>query len=253
MLVVSDLAKTYPTGDRALRGISFTVEGDDAVFIIGSSGAGKSTLLRCLNRLIEPDRGSVRLDGQEITTLTGPALRQARRRMAMIFQEFNLVERLTVMENVLSGRLGSVSLWQAWRRRFPAEDVEAAYRTLARVGLEGFENKRADALSGGQRQRVGIARALVQRPRILLVDEPTSSLDPRTSEAVMRLIVELAAEDGIPALVNIHDVPLARLFARRVLGMRAGEIVYDGGPSGLTAETLERIYGAAPAAAEPVP
>ena len=253
MLVVTDLAKTYPTGDRALRGVSFSVEGHDAVFIIGSSGAGKSTLLRCLNRLIEPDRGSVRLDGQEITTLTGPALRQARRRMAMIFQEFNLVERLTVMENVLSGRLGSVSLWQAWRRRFPAEDVEAAYRTLARVGLEGFENKRADALSGGQRQRVGIARALVQRPRMLLVDEPTSSLDPRTSEAVMRLIVELAAEDGIPALVNIHDVPLARLFARRVLGMRAGEIVYDGGPSGLTAEALERIYGAAPAAAEPVP
>ena len=253
MLVVTDLAKTYPTGDRALRGVSFTVEGHDAVFVIGSSGAGKSTLLRCLNRLIEPDRGSVRLDGQEITTLTGPALRQARRRMAMIFQEFNLVERLTVMENVLSGRLGSVSLWQAWRRRFPAEDVEAAYRTLARVGLEGFENKRADALSGGQRQRVGIARALVQRPRILLVDEPTSSLDPRTSEAVMRLIVELAAEDSIPALVNIHDVPLARLFARRVLGMRAGEIVYDGGPAGLTAETLERIYGAAPAAAEPVP
>jgi len=253
VLVVTDLAKTYPTGDRALRGVSFSVEGHDAVFIIGSSGAGKSTLLRCLNRLIEPDRGSVRLDGQEITTLTGPALRQARRRMAMIFQEFNLVERLTVMENVLSGRLGSVSLWQAWRRRFPAEDVEAAYRTLARVGLEGFENKRADALSGGQRQRVGIARALVQRPRMLLVDEPTSSLDPRTSEAVMRLIVELAAEDGIPALVNIHDVPLARLFARRVLGMRAGEIVYDGGPSGLTAEALERIYGAAPAAAEPVP
>jgi phosphonate transport system ATP-binding protein len=252
VLVVTDLAKTYPTGDRALRGVSFTVEGHDAVFIIGSSGAGKSTLLRCLNRLIEPDRGSVRLDGQEITTLAGPTLREARRRMAMIFQEFNLVERLTVMENVLSGRLGYVSLWQAWRRRFPPEDIEAAYRTLARVGLEGFENKRADALSGGQRQRVGIARALVQRPRILLVDEPTSSLDPRTSEAVMRLIVELAAEDGIPALVNIHDVPLARLFARRVLGMRAGEIVYDGGPDGLTAEALERIYGAAPAAAEPV-
>jgi phosphonate transport system ATP-binding protein len=192
----------------------------------------------------------VRLDGEEITALTGRALRAARRRMAMIFQEFNLVERLTVMENVLSGRLGYVSLWQAWRRRFPTADVEAAYRTLARVGLEGFENKRADALSGGQRQRVGIARALVQRPRILLVDEPTSSLDPRTSEAVMRLIVDLAAEDGIPALINIHDVPLARLFARRVVGMRAGEIVYDGPALGLTAETLERVYGAAPAAHE---
>jgi phosphonate transport system ATP-binding protein len=196
----------------------------------------------------------VRLDGEEITVLAGRALRQARRRMAMIFQEFNLVERLTVMENVLSGRLGYVSLWQAWRRRFPPADVEAAYRTLARVGLDGFENKRADALSGGQRQRVGIARALVQRPRILLVDEPTSSLDPRTSEAVMRLIVDLAAEDGIPALINIHDVPLARLFARRVVGMRAGEIVYDGAAAGLTAPVLEQIYGAAPATtAEPGP
>jgi phosphonate transport system ATP-binding protein len=221
VLVVTDLAKTYPTGDRALRGVSLTVEGHDAVFIIGSSGAGKSTLLR---------------------------------RMAMIFQEFNLVERLTVMENVLSGRLGYVSLWQAWRRRFPPADVEAAYRTLARVGLDGFENKRADALSGGQRQRVGIARALVQRPRILLVDEPTSSLDPRTSEAVMRLIVDLAAEDAIPALINIHDVPLARLFARRVVGMRAGEIVYDGAAAGLTAAVLEQVYGAAPATtAEPGP
>lgn len=250
MLDVTDLAKTYPPpqrgmmGDAALRGVSLSVAGHDAVFIIGSSGAGKSTLLRCLNRLVEPDRGSVRLDGEEITALGGRALREARRRMAMIFQEFNLVERLTVMENVLSGRLGYVSLWRAWRRRFPAADVEAAYRTLARVGLEGFENKRADALSGGQRQRVGIARALVQRPRILLVDEPTSSLDPRTSEAVLRLIVELAAEDGIPALINIHDVPLARLFARRVIGMREGVIVYDGPAEGLTPDALERIYGA---------
>jgi phosphonate transport system ATP-binding protein len=245
VLVVSDLVKTYPTGDRALRGVSFTLEGHDAVFVIGSSGAGKSTLLRCLNRLIEPDRGSVRLDGQEVTTLEGAALRAARRRMGMIFQEFNLVERLTVMENVLSGRLGYVSLWQAWRRRFPPADVEAAYRTLDRVGLAGFENKRADALSGGQRQRVGIARALVQRPRLLLVDEPTSSLDPRTSEAVLRLIVDLAAEDGIPALINIHDVPLARQFARRVLGMRSGEIVYDGPAGGLTGGTLGQIYDGA--------
>ena len=245
MLVVSDLVKTYPTGDRALRGVSFTLEGHDAVFVIGSSGAGKSTLLRCLNRLIEPDRGSVRLDGQEVTTLEGAALRAARRRMGMIFQEFNLVERLTVMENVLSGRLGYVSLWEAWRRRFPPADVEAAYRTLDRVGLAGFENKRADALSGGQRQRVGIARALVQRPRILLVDEPTSSLDPRTSEAVLRLIVDLAAEDGIPALINIHDVPLARQFARRVLGMRSGAIVYDGPAGGLTGGTLGQIYDGA--------
>ena len=244
MLEVSGLEKTYPTGDHALRGVSFTVEGRDAVFVIGPSGAGKSTLLRCVNRLVEPDRGRVNLDGVDITALDPRALRTARRRMGMIFQEFNLVERLTVMENVLSGRLGYVGLWRAWRRKFPPEDVEAAYRTLARVGLEGFENKRADELSGGQRQRVGIARALVQRPQILLVDEATSSLDPRTSETVMALITDLAAEDGIPALVNIHDVPLARAFARRILGLAAGRIVFDGPPAMLDEAVLERIYGA---------
>ncbi|HMH49214.1 MAG TPA: phosphonate ABC transporter ATP-binding protein [Candidatus Acidoferrum sp.] len=246
MLEVSQLEKTYPRGDHALRSVSLTVDGSDAVFVIGPSGAGKSTLLRCINRLVEPDAGVIRLDGLDITALSGPALRGARRRMGMIFQEFNLVERLTVMENVLSGRLGGVSLWSAWRRRFPPEDIEAAFTTLSRVGLAGFENKRADALSGGQRQRVGIARALVQRPRILLVDEPTSSLDPRTSDAVMRLIVELAAEDGIPALVNIHDVPIARAFARRVVGLNAGRVVYDGPVAGLTADVLERVYGGAP-------
>jgi phosphonate transport system ATP-binding protein len=246
VLEVSGLEKTYPTGDHALRGVSFTVEGRDAVFVIGPSGAGKSTLLRCVNRLVEPDRGTVRLDGIDITALDGGGLRAARRRMGMIFQEFNLVERLTVMENVLSGRLGYVGLWQAWRRTFPPEDIEAAYRTLARVGLEGFENKRADELSGGQRQRVGIARALVQRPQILLVDEPTSSLDPRTSETVMALITDLAAEDGIPALVNIHDVPLARAFARRILGLTAGRLVFDGPPAALDEAVLERIYGASP-------
>jgi phosphonate transport system ATP-binding protein len=244
VLEVAGLEKTYPTGDHALRGVSFTIEGRDAVFVIGPSGAGKSTLLRCVNRLVEPDRGTVRLDGVEITALDDRGLRAARRRMGMIFQEFNLVERLTVMENVLSGRLGYVGLWQAWRRAFPPDDVEAAYRTLARVGLEGFENKRADALSGGQRQRVGIARALVQRPQILLVDEPTSSLDPRTSETVMALITGLAAEDGIPALVNIHDVPLARTFARRIIGLSAGKIVFDGPPGALDDAALERVYGA---------
>jgi phosphonate transport system ATP-binding protein len=253
VLEVSGLVKRYPTGDEALRGVSLTVADDEVVFVIGPSGAGKSTLIRCVNRLVEPDAGSVRLDGLELTRLTPEELRRARRRMAMIFQEFNLVERLTVMENVLSGRLGSVSTWQAWRRRFPPDAVEAAFRTLARVGLEGFENKRADALSGGQRQRVGIARALVQRPKILLVDEPTSSLDPVTSDAVMRLIVELAAEDGIPALVNIHDVPLARAFARRVIGLRAGEVVFEGKVGDLTEDALRRIYGGGWAAAgEPV-
>ena len=251
MLEVEGLEKTYPTGDRALRSVSFSVKGREAVFVIGPSGAGKSTLLRCINRLVEPDRGIVRLDGLDVTALDARALRAARRRMGMIFQEFNLVERLSVMENVLSGRLGGVGLWQAWRRRFPPEDIEAAYATLARVGLDGFENKRADELSGGQRQRVGIARALVQRPEILLVDEPTSSLDPRTSDMVMSLLTGLAAEDGIPALVNIHDVSLARAFAGRIIGLASGRVVFDGPPSALDDAVLETIYGPAGPPREP--
>lgn len=245
MLEVAGLHKTYPTGDQAVGGVSLTVKATEVVFIIGPSGAGKSTLIRCINRLVEPDGGSVRLDGVEITSLDGPALRRARRQMGMIFQEFNLVERLTVMENVLCGRLGYVSLWKAWRRQFPPEDVKVAFQTLARVGLAGFENKRADALSGGQRQRVGIARALVQRPKILLVDEPTSSLDPRISEAVMGLITRLAAEEQIPALINIHDVGLARAFAQRILGLNGGKIVFEGTPADLTREALDLVYGGA--------
>ncbi len=246
MLEVSGLTKRYPAGDEALRGVSLTVGAHEVVFVIGPSGAGKSTLIRCVNRLVEPDSGSVTLDGLELTTLGPAALRLARRQMGMIFQEFNLVERLTVMENVLTGRLGYVPLWQAWRRRFPAEDVALAFDTLRRVGLEGMENKRADALSGGQRQRVGIARALVQRPKILLVDEPTSSLDPKTAEAVMALITQLATEDRIPALVNIHDVPLARRFAQRIIGLNAGTVVFEGRPSDLDPTALDRIYGGAP-------
>lgn len=242
MLEVAGLVKTYPSGDRALRGVSLSVKATEVVFVIGPSGAGKSTLIRCINRLVEPDAGSVRLDGLEITQLAGADLRRARRHMAMIFQEFNLVERLSVMENVLSGRLGYVGLWPAWRRRFPSEDVELAFETLQRVGLAGFENKRADELSGGQRQRVGIARALVQRPKILLVDEPTSSLDPKTSDAVMALITRLAGEEEIPALINIHDVPLARQFARRILGLNGGEFVFEGRPGDVTREALDLIY-----------
>jgi len=245
VLEVSALAKRYPTGDEALRGVSLTVGNDEVVFVIGPSGAGKSTLIRCINRLVEPDAGSITLDGLEITTLPPADLRRARRQMGMIFQEFNLVERLTVMENVLSGRLGYVGLWQAWRRRFPPEDVAMAFATLRRVGLDGMENKRADALSGGQRQRVGIARALVQRPKILLVDEPTSSLDPKTSEAVMALITELADEERIPALINIHDVPLARRFAQRIIGLSAGQVVFEGPPAALDRAALGVIYGGA--------
>jgi phosphonate transport system ATP-binding protein len=243
MLEITDLTKVYPGGLRALHGVDLTVDEPVVVAVIGSSGAGKSTLIRCVNRLVEPTSGKVVLNGTDVTALSRHGLRRARRRIAMIFQEYNLVERLTVMENVLSGRLGYVSFWRAYRRRYPPEDVAAAFELLDRVGLGGRENDRADALSGGQRQRVGIARALMQRPELLLVDEPTASLDPKTARQIMRLIVELASERGTPALVNIHDVALAQTFADRIVGLRDGRVVFTGTAADLTADALTEIYG----------
>lgn len=243
MLRVERLVKRYPTGDEALRGVDLEVPQGQVMALIGPSGAGKSTLIRCVNRLVEPTSGRVFLDGQEITRLGSAALRRARRQMGMIFQEFALVERLTVMENVLSGRLGYVGFWQSYLRRFPPRDMDAAFRVLERVGLAEFCDKRADELSGGQRQRVGIARALVQDPKMLLIDEPTASLDPKTSRQIMRLVCELCEERRLAAIINMHDVALAQLFAVRIVGLRQGEIVYDGPPGDLTAEVLTEIYG----------
>ncbi len=243
MLEIEDLSKIYPTGTEALIKVNLTVDTPQVVTIIGPSGAGKSTLIRCINRLIEPTSGRVFLDGTNVTALGRRELRKVRRRIGMIFQEFNLVERLTVMENLLSGRLGYVGFWRTYRRKFPAEDVVAAFRLLDRVGLSGYQNTRADALSGGQRQRVGISRALMQQPDLLLVDEPTASLDPKTSRQIMRLLVELAHERGTPALVNIHDVGLAQSFADRIIGLAEGKIVFDGTPRQVTAQVLTRIYG----------
>ena len=243
MLTIRELTKRYPTGDLALNKVTLTLEPGQVAALIGPSGAGKSTLIRCINRLVEPTSGSIKLKDEELSTLNYRALRQARRRMGMIFQEYALVERLTVMENVLSGQLGYVGFWRSWLRRFPPDVVEEAFRLLDRVGLEGFHDKRADALSGGQRQRVGIARALLQNPELLLVDEPTASLDPETSRQIMRLITELCLERGLAAIINIHDVPLAMMFVKRIIGLRNGEIVYDGSPDELTPERLTEIYG----------
>ncbi len=212
--------------------------------LIGPSGAGKSTLIRCVNRLVEPTAGHIRLGGTDIVGLDRRGLSRARRRMGMIFQEYALVDRLTVMENVLSGRLGYVGFWRSFFRRFPQADIDRAFAVLERVGLSDHIDKRADALSGGQRQRVGIARALVQEPELLLVDEPTASLDPKTSRQIMRLIVEVCAERRLTAIVNIHDVALAQMFVQRIVGLRKGRIVFDGPPDALTADELTEIYGA---------
>ena len=262
LLTIEGLSKRYPTGDLALDRVDLTVPAGQVMALIGPSGAGKSTLIRCVNRLVEPTAGRVVLDGQPITGLGAVALRRARRRMGMIFQEYALVERLTVMENVLSGRLGYTGFWASWFRRFPRRDIEQAFRLLDRVGLAAMADKRADALSGGQRQRVGILRALMQDPALLLVDEPTASLDPRTSRQIMRLLVELCEERGLAAIVNIHDVALAREYARRIVGLRAGRVVFDGPASALGPAELTAIYGeedwsktieAAPSEAETVP
>lgn len=243
MLEVRNLTKTYKTGDRALKNVSFGVDAGQVVGLIGPSGAGKSTLIRCVNRLVEPTSGEIFLAGQEIVGLSGAALRSVRRRIGMIFQEYALIERLTVMENVLSGRLGYVPFWRSFSRRYPQADIDKAFALLERVGLSDHADKRADALSGGQRQRVGIARALEQDPELLLIDEPTASLDPKTSRQIMRLIGEVCEERRLPAIVNIHDVVLAQAFTQRIIGLRAGEVVFDGEPEQLTDKVLTSIYG----------
>jgi phosphonate transport system ATP-binding protein len=242
-LRIRNLRKEYRAGEPVLRDVSLTLDGRGLTAIIGPSGTGKSTLVRCINRLVEPTAGEIHFRGQDLVRLSGRELRIARRRIGMIFQEYNLVERLSVIENVLCGRLGYVPVWRAWLRRFAPIDIERAFELLDAVGLGGFATHRADQLSGGQRQRVGIARALMQEPDLLLADEPTSSLDPKTSVEIMELIARRAGASDIPAIVNIHNVELARRFADRIIGMSKGEIVFDGPPGKLEDSQLLAIYG----------
>jgi phosphonate transport system ATP-binding protein len=243
MLSLRRLSKSYVPGKPVLVDIDLEIAARGITAIIGPSGTGKSTLIRCIILLVEPTPGKILFDGVEHAGLAGKGLRHARRQIGMVFQEYNLVERLTVMENLLSGRLGYVSPWRALRRRFPPEDIAMAFELLDTVGLAGFANRRADAQSCGQRQRVGIARAVMQQPRLLLADEPTSSLDPKTSVEIMELLAHVARSRGIPVLVNMHDVELARRFADRIIGMSEGRVVYDGPPSALNDDVLKSIYG----------
>lgn len=242
MLTLERLSKIYPTGDVALKDICLLIPRGQVLGLIGRSGAGKSTLLRCINRLVEPSEGIVKLNHLEITSLSRKELRRARRRIGMIFQDYALVDRLSVMENVLSGCLGHINLWQAVTCRYPQTDINRAFAVLERVGLLEHIDKRADALSGGERQRVGIARAIVQEPELLLVDEPTASLDPRASCQIMDLIVELCAERDMTAIINMHDVDLAQRYVQRMVGLRHGRIIFDGSPDSLSNNAWTKIY-----------
>lgn len=258
MLTIQNLSKSYVNGKPVLRGIHLVVEGAGLTAIIGASGTGKSTLLRCINRLVDPTEGQIFFNANglqgpsskpsqsiDLAALSGKGLRAARRLIGMVFQEYNLVERLSVMENLLTGRLGYIGSFAAWRRQFSASDIAYGLELLRIVGLEAFANQRADSLSGGQRQRVGIARALMQRPALLLADEPTSSLDPKTSVEIMQLLQAQGRERNIPVIVNMHDVELAKRFADRIVGMRGGLIVFDGKANALSDDVLKDIYGGA--------
>lgn len=237
-----NLSKRYRDGTLAVDDVSFDVQPGEFLVLVGRSGAGKSTLLRCVNRLIEPTQGDVLFEGRSVRPLRGRALRELRRDIGMIFQEFNLVRRKRVIDNVLHGRLGYYQGLRGAVGAFARRDVESAVDILVRLGLDEQALKRADQLSGGQKQRVGIARAIAQGPKLVLADEPVASLDPASSENVLGFLRKICKEDGITAVVSLHQVEYAREFADRVVAMKGGRLVFDGGPAELTDERVQDLY-----------
>ena len=240
---VEHLTKVYPGGVRALDDVSFEVSRGEFVVVIGLSGSGKSTLLRCINRLVEPTAGRVWIDGVEVTALDREGVRRVRRGVGMIFQQFNLVKRLPVLTNVLTGRLGYLPPWWSLVNYWPPEVVQQALEALDRVGIREKAGVRADQLSGGQQQRVGIARALMQQPKLILADEPVASLDPATSHSVLRYVEELNRQEGITVLCSLHFLSLARRYGTRVLALKEGRLVFDGPPGEIDPRRFREIYG----------
>ena len=243
MIRVRDLSTRYPSGTVGLDRASLDVGAGEFVALIGSSGAGKSTLLRCLNGLVTPTAGAVTIDGLPVTDASREGLRSVRASVGFVFQQFNLQRRLSVLDNILVGTLSRVDPWRSLLGRFPGGEAERARRTLRRVGLSGLEGRRADTLSGGQQQRVAIARALAQGPRVLLADEPMSSLDPASSRSVMEFLRDINREDGLTVIASLHVLDLALGYGQRIVGLRAGRVVHDGPPAGLTQAAAEAIFG----------
>ncbi len=240
---IEHLTKTYPDGTRALKDVSFSVQPGEFLIIIGLSGSGKSTLMRCINRLIEPTSGKVYIDDVDVTALPPDGLRRMRRSIGMIFQQFNLVKRSPVLTNVLAGRLGYVppswSLYNFW----PRDLREQGLRHLMTVGIPEKAYTRADQLSGGQQQRVGIARALMQDPRLILADEPVASLDPATSHSILQYVEQLNRNEGITVMCSLHFLSLARRYGTRLIALKAGEIVFEGLPADIDERRFKEVFG----------
>jgi phosphonate transport system ATP-binding protein len=240
---IEGLGMVYPGGVRALEGIELSVHEGEFLAVLGLSGSGKSTLLRCINRLIDPTEGRIWIFNEEVTALSGPKLRKLRQQVAMIFQQFNLVKRQSVMVNVLSGALGRAAMLPSLALSFPAEEQARAISCLERVGLADRAASRADALSGGQQQRVAVARALMQQPRLILADEPVASLDPALRHSVMRHIEALNREEGLTVLCSLHDIDLVERYATRLVALRDGHLVWEGTPDQFDRTTFHEIYG----------
>ncbi len=243
MLKVEHLVKIYPNGTQALKDVSFEVAEGEFLAVIGLSGSGKSTLLRCINRLIEPTSGKIIWDGLDVTAVSGSEMRKVRRQIGMIFQQFNLVKRSSVLTNVLSGRLGYVNSFQSLLGYFSPADHQRAIANLEQVGLSEKAHVRADSLSGGQQQRVGIARALMQEPKLILADEPVASLDPVLAHSILKYLEQLNKERGITVLCSLHFLDLVHRYATRAIALKDGELVFQGLPKEIDDAQFKAIYG----------
>ncbi len=243
MIIFKNVSVTYPNGFKALKNINLQINDGEFVIIVGPSGAGKSTLIRTINGFVKISEGELIVNNKNIKNLNEKELRALRREIGMIFQNFNLVKRISVLRNVLIGRLGYVSTIRSIFNLFSKEDIELAFENLRRVGIEDKAYVRADQLSGGQQQRVAIARALTQKPKIILADEPVASLDPPTAKVVMDYLKKFNKELGITTIINLHDIDLVMEYGERVIGLRSGEIVYDGSVKAINENVLKEIYG----------